>query len=192
VALLSYVAGNYLVSGEPPRRFGNGHPNIVPYQSFPARDGYFAFAAGNDAQWKRFCEAVGQSAWVEDPRFATNGARVQNRQVVVDMLSDLFFTRPAGEWMELCESIGIPSAPINTIDKVFADPQVQARGLRAEVDHPTAGRVGMVASPLRFSASPPEIRRPPPTLGQHTDEVLGDVLGCSAEEIRGWRAAGVV
>jgi formyl-CoA transferase len=192
VALLSYVAGNYLVSGEQPRRFGNGHPNIVPYQSFPARDGYFAFAAGNDAQWKRFCEAVGQSAWVEDPRFSTNGARVQNRQVVVDMLSDLFRTRPAGEWMELCESIGIPAAPINTIDKVFADPQVQARGLQAEVDHPTAGRVGMVASPLRFSASPLEIRRPPPTLGQHTDEVLMDVLGCSVVEIRGWRAGGVV
>ena len=192
VALLSYVASNYLVSGERPRRYGNGHPNIVPYQSFPARDGYFAFAAGNDAQWKRFCETVGRAGWVEDSRFATNGARVQNRQAVVDMLSDLFRTRPAGEWMDLCESIGIPCAPINSIDEVFADPQVRARGLGVEVDHPTAGRVAMVASPLQIPTSPPQIRRPPPTLGQHTDEVLGDLLGCAPEEIRAWRDAGVV
>ena len=121
VALLSYVASNYLVSGELPRRYGNGHPNIVPYQSFPASDGYFAFAAGNDTQWERFCQAVDKAAWSVDPRFATNGARVQNRQAVVEMLSELFRSRPAQAWMDLCESIGIPSAPIQTLDQVFAD-----------------------------------------------------------------------
>ena len=192
VALLSYVASNYLVSGELPRRYGNGHPNIVPYQSFPARDGYFAFAAGNDTQWKRFCEAVDKAEWSVDARFATNGARVQNRQAVVEMLSELFRSRPAQDWMDLCESIGIPSAPIQTLDRVFADPQVAARGLRTEVDHPTAGRLAMVASPLCIPTSPTRVRRPPPTLGQHTREVLVDLLGNSPEEVAAWRAAGVV
>ncbi|HET7011112.1 MAG TPA: CoA transferase [Anaerolineales bacterium] len=192
VALLSYVASNFLVSGEKPRRYGNGHPNIVPYQSFPASDGHFAFAAGNDSQWRRFCEVVGRADWAEDPRFATNGGRVQNRQAVIDMLSGLFRTRPAAAWMELCESIGIPSAPINTLDQVFADPQVQARGLRAEVDHPTAGRVAMVASPLQIPTCPSKIRRPPPLLGEHTREILVDFLGCAPEEVHAWREAGVI
>jgi crotonobetainyl-CoA:carnitine CoA-transferase CaiB-like acyl-CoA transferase len=192
VALLSYVASNFLVSGDPPRRYGNGHPNIVPYQSFPASDGYFAFAAGNDSQWARFCQAVGRGDWAEDPRFATNGGRVQNRPIVIDMLSELFRTRTAAEWMALCESIGIPSAPINTLDRVFADPQVRARGLRVEVDHPTAGRVPLVASPLRIPTAPTEVRRPPPTLGQHTREILIDVLGCRPQDVESWRAEGVV
>ncbi|HSB90521.1 MAG TPA: CoA transferase [Anaerolineales bacterium] len=192
VALMSYVASNYLVSGEPPRRYGNGHPNIVPYQSFPAQDGYFAFAAGNDGQWARFCEAVGKPEWSADERFATNGARVRNRQAVATMLSDLFRTRPAAAWMELCESIGIPSAPIQTVDQVFRDPQVVARGLRMEVDHPSAGRVPLVASPLRIPTSPTQVFRAPPLLGQHTDEILVDVLGCAADQIAAWRKAGVI
>jgi formyl-CoA transferase len=192
VALLSYVASNFLVSGELPRRYGNGHPNIVPYQSFPARDGYFAFAAGNDAQWKRFCQAVDKAEWSVDARFATNGARVQNRKAVAEMLGELFRSRPAQAWMDLCESIGVPSAPIQTLDRVFADPQVAARGLRTEVDHPTAGRLAMVASPLCIPTSPALVRRAPPTLGQHTREVLVDLLGSSPEEVAAWRAAGVI
>jgi len=192
VALMSYVASNYLVSGQPPRRFGNGHPNIVPYQSFPAQDGYFAFAAGNDGQWKRFCEAVGKTEWSTDPRFATNGGRVENREAVVAMLGDLFRTRPAAAWMELCESISIPSAPIQTVDQVFDDPQVVARGLRAEVDHPTAGRLALVGSPLCIPTSPTQVYRAPPLLGQHTDEILVDILGCTQDEVAAWRRAGVV
>ena len=148
VALLSYVASNYLVSGQLPTRFGNGHPNLVPYQSFRAQDGYFAFASGNDSQWKRFCEQVGKVEWAEDARFATNRARVENRAAVVERLNELFGTRPAQAWIDLCESIGIPAAPINSVDRVFADPQVAARGMRTEVDHPTAGRVPMIGSPL--------------------------------------------
>jgi len=119
VALLSYVASNYLVSGEPPRRYGNGHPNIVPYQSFRARDGFFAFAAGNDGQWRKFCQAVDRTGWADDPRFATNGDRVRHRGELVPLLSELFATRAARAWIDLCESIGIPAAPINTVDKVF-------------------------------------------------------------------------
>jgi crotonobetainyl-CoA:carnitine CoA-transferase CaiB-like acyl-CoA transferase len=192
VALLSYVASNYLISGQLPRRYGNGHPNLVPYQSFQASDGYFAFAAGNDSQWKRFCARVGKAEWADDPLFATNRARVENRDAVVEQLKDLFRTRPVQAWMELCESIGIPSAPINRMDGVFADPQVAARGMRTEVDHPTAGRVPMIGSPLCIPTSPTHVFRAPPTLGQHTQDVLVNVLGFTSEEVSAWREAGVV
>lgn len=192
IALLSYVASNYLVSGQVPRRYGNGHPNLVPYQSFQASDGYLAFAAGNDSQWKRFCSQVGKPEWGEDTRFATNRARVENRAQLIDLLADLFRTRPVQTWMELCESIGIPSAPINRMDGVFADPQVEARGMRTEIDHPTAGRVPLVGSPLCIPTSPTRVFRAPPTLGQHTEEILIDELGFTAEAIATWRQAGVV
>jgi crotonobetainyl-CoA:carnitine CoA-transferase CaiB-like acyl-CoA transferase len=192
VALLSYVASNYLVSGEAPRRYGNGHPNIVPYQSFRASDGFFAFAAGNDSQWKRFCEAVEREAWAEDPRFATNGGRVQHRDELVPLLETLFASRTAMEWMALCQSIGIPSAPIASVDQVFDDPQVQARGLRVDVDHPSAGRVPLVASPLFIPTASVAVRRAPPLLGQHTDQILRDELGFSDEAIAAWRAEGVI
>ena len=192
VALLSYVASNYLVSGEPPRRYGNGHPNIVPYQSFRARDGFFAFAAGNDGQWRKFCQAVDRTGWADDPRFATNGDRVRHRGELVPLLSELFATRAARAWIDLCESIGIPAAPINTVDKVFQDPQVQARRLRTSAQHPVSGEVPLVASPLSIPTSPVQIRHAPPHLGQHTDEVLAGRLGCTREEIATWRQAGVI
>lgn len=192
VALLSYVASNYLVSGERPRRYGNGHPNIVPYQSFRASDGHFAFACGNDGQWKRFCQAVGRTAWIEDPRFATNGARVENRTSLVPLLSELFATRTAAQWMTLCDEVDIPSAPIHTVDQVFDHPQVRARGLRQEIEHPTGGRLSIVASPMKIPTAPSEVRRPPPLLGEHTQSVLSDELGFSAEKIAELRASGVV
>jgi crotonobetainyl-CoA:carnitine CoA-transferase CaiB-like acyl-CoA transferase len=192
VALMSYVASNYLVSGERPQRFGNGHPNIVPYQSFRARDGHFAFAAGNDGQWRRFCQAVGRPEWSEDPRFATNPERVRNRAQLVGLLEGLFAEQPARAWMDLCTSIGIPSAPINGMDQVFDDPQVRARGLRQEVVHPTAGSVPQVGSPLFIPTAPVEIRRAPPLLGEHTDEVLVEMLGCDPDQVTGWRRQGVV
>lgn len=192
VALMSYVASNYLVSGEMPRRYGNGHPNIVPYQEFKARDGYFAFACGNDLQWRKFCQAVGQEGWTTDERYATNSARVKNRQEVVAMLNELFATRDALDWMALCEEIGIPSAPINTMDRVFADPQVQARGLKMEVAHPTAVSVPLLASPLNIPTSPTTVRYPPPLLGQHTAEILHDFLGYDDEAIEALRREKVV
>lgn len=192
VALLSYVASNYLISGQLPRRYGNGHPNLVPYESFPASDGYFAFAAGNDSQWQRFCAQVGKAEWAEDIRFSTNRARVEHRQELIGRLRELFRTRPVQAWMDLCESIGIPSAPINNLQSVFEDPQVAARGMRTEVDHPTAGKVPLVGSPLCIPTSPTRVFRAPPTLGQHTTEVLVEVLGCKPEEVEAWRQAGVV
>ena len=192
VAMMSYVASNYLVSGELPGRFGNGHPNIVPYQSFKAKDQYFAFAAGNDRQWNKFCEAVGKTEWMEDERFATNRARVHNRQLVVEALGELFATRTARQWMDLCEQIGIPSAPINNMSQVFEDPQVQSREMLLEVAHASGGNVPLVASPLKIPTSPVEVRYPPPLLGQHTDEILSSVLGFDAGRIQRLREDGVI
>jgi crotonobetainyl-CoA:carnitine CoA-transferase CaiB-like acyl-CoA transferase len=192
VALMSYVASNYLVSGEAPRRYGNGHPNIVPYQSFRARDGFFAFAAGNDGQWRKFCQAVDRPWLAEDARFATNGDRVRHRGDLVPLLNELFGTRPARDWLDLCQSIGIPAAPINAVDQVFRDPQVQARGLQQSARHPQSGEVPLVGSPLCIPTAPVTVRLAPPHLGEHTDEILSQRLGCTEEEIAAWRKEGVI
>jgi formyl-CoA transferase len=192
VAMMTYAASNYLVSGELPKRYGNGHPNIVPYQEFQARDQQFAFAAGNDNQWGKFCRAVGRGEWAEDERFATNSARLRNRATVVAMLNDLFGTQDAREWLSLCEKIAIPAAPINDLAQLFADPQVQARNLRLEIAHPTAGTVPLLASPLNVITSPPAQYYPPPLLGEHTDQILRTMLGYDEEAIVGLRAEGIV
>lgn len=192
VALMSYVASNHLISGEAPLRYGNGHPNIVPYQEFRARDRHFAFAAGNDGQWRAFCQAVGHPEWAEDPRFTTNQDRVGHRAEVTEMLGQLFASDDAEHWMAVCESAGLPCAPINGLDAVFEDPQVQARGLRTRVHHAVDGPIDLVASPLRVTTAPPEVRLPPPTLGQHTDEILGELLGMAKTEIDALRGAGVI
>jgi crotonobetainyl-CoA:carnitine CoA-transferase CaiB-like acyl-CoA transferase len=184
VALMSYVASNHLVSGKLPGRYGNGHPNIVPYQSFKARDQYFAFAAGNDRQWAKFCEAVERPEWISDDRFATNRARVQNRALVVETLSDLFTMRDASEWMQLCDGIGIPSAPINNMAQVFSDPHVQEREMLLRVEHPTDGQVPLVGTPFRIPTAPVQVRYPPPVLGQHTEEVLKDFLDFDDQAIQ--------
>lgn len=192
VAMMSYVASNHLVSGELPGRYGNGHPNIVPYQSFKARDQHFAFAAGNDGQWAKFCGAVEKPEWVEDERFATNRARVQNRSLVVEMLNELFASRDAAEWMALCEQIGIPSAPINDMAQVFADPQVQAREMQIDVPHAADDRVPLVASPLKIPTAPAEVRYPPPLLGQHTGEILKGYLGYDEDTLQALSEEGVI
>jgi formyl-CoA transferase len=192
VALMSYVASNHLVSKDPPPRFGNAHPNIVPYEVFEAEDGYFAFAAGNDLQWTTFCKAVDREAWEADERFATNPARIENRTELVGLLNELFATRTISEWIELCESIGLPASPINTMDDVFADPQVLARELVMEVPHHTEGSVPLLRSPLNIPTAPSKVRHPPPTLGQHTDEILAELLSFDSAEIQTLRKAGVV
>ncbi|MEE9215916.1 MAG: CoA transferase [Anaerolineales bacterium] len=192
VALMSYVASNHLVSKDPPRRFGNAHPNIVPYEVFEAEDGYFAFAAGNDLQWAKFCKAVDHEAWESDKRFATNPTRLENRTELVRLLNELFATRTVKHWIELCESIGLPASPINTMDAVLTDPQVLARELVMEVPHHTEGSVPLLRSPLNIPTAPSEVRYPPPTLGQHTDEILAELLSFDSTEIQSLREAGVV
>jgi formyl-CoA transferase len=176
VALMSYVGSNHLVSGEPAKRYGNAHPNIVPYQAFEADDGYFAMAAGNDGQWAALCEAIDHPEWIEDERFATNPQRLRNRDHITELLNDVFKQKSTLEWLKIFEEIGLAAAPINSIEKVFEDPQVVARKLHREVSHPTIGTVPLIASPLNIPTAPTEIRRAPPLLGEHTREILKDLL----------------
>jgi len=192
VALMSYVASNYLVSGELPQRFGNGHPNIVPYQEFMAADQEFAFACGNDGQWAKFCTAVNHPEWITDERFVTNSARVKNRARVVIMLSELFATKVAAEWMALCDEIGIPSGPINNMAQVFENEQVQARQTRLDVPHLTAGTVPLVNSPLKIPTTPTAVRYPPPLLGQHTQEILLSLLGIDETAVADLRKENII
>lgn len=192
VALMSYVASNYLVSGEVPQRYGNAHPNIVPYQEFQAKDGYIALAAGNDNQWTKLCNLIGHPEWAEDDRFSTNPKRLENRDRLVKMVNEIIGGRNSKEWLSLFEQAGLPAAPINDLKQTFSDPQVEARNLRWEVQHPTAGTVPLVASPLNIPTSPTKVRHPPPLLGEHTDEILSDLLEYDGETVQSLRAEGVI
>jgi len=192
VAFLANQGMNYLATGEAPGRLGNAHPNIVPYQTFKTRDGDIILACGNDNLFGKFCEVAGCRHLAADPRFATNGKRVENRAELTRLLEDVFKGRTTREWVGMLETAGVPNGPINNIKQVFEEPQVIARGLRIELDHPTAGKVPLVASPMRFSATPLEFKAPPPTLGQHTDEILRSVLKLGDAEIAQLRANGIV
>ena len=183
VSWLANVASNYLVGGKIPRRLGTAHPNSVPYQVFPTGDGFIIIAANNDGQFERFCRAAGAPELLEDPDFASNALRVRNRDRLISMIEAVTRTRGTDAWMEALESAGVPCAPVNTIDRVFADPQVEARGMQIRMPHPLAGEdVRLVGSPIRLSRTPVSYRRAPPTLGQHTDEVLAEVLDLSEGE----------
>jgi crotonobetainyl-CoA:carnitine CoA-transferase CaiB-like acyl-CoA transferase len=192
IALLAYQNTNYFATGKPPRRIGNLHPNIVPYQPFSAADGEVILACGNDNLYRKFCEAAGCAGLASDPRFETNGKRVENRVELTRLLGEIFRKRSKKDWVELLDAAGVPNGPINDIAQVFAEPQVKARGVRIEVEHPVAGRLPMVASPMRFSGTPLEHRRPPPLLGEHTEEVLRELLGKGAGELARLRASGVI
>jgi crotonobetainyl-CoA:carnitine CoA-transferase CaiB-like acyl-CoA transferase len=184
VACLANQASSYLAGGVTPRRMGNAHPTIVPYQDFPTADGDVILAVGNDGQFARLCEAMGHAEWAADARFATNPQRVANRRELIALLRQATVMRTTREWIALLETAGVPCGPINRIDEVFDDAQVQARGMRLEMPHPSAGKVALVANPIRFGASPVTYRSAPPTLGQHTGEVLRDWLGMTDGEVR--------
>ena len=192
VACLANQAGNYLATGQSPKRLGNAHPNIVPYQDFPTADGYMILAIGNDGQFARFCAAAGAPQLATDERFATNRARVVNRATLIPLLKKLTVERGTAEWIATLEALAVPCGPINTLADVFADPQVQARGLKVTMPHPVAGQVPLVASPMKLSATPVDYRLPPPMLGEHTDEILAATLGLDAAAIARLRADGVV
>lgn len=176
IACLANQAANYLVGGMVPKRMGNAHPNIVPYQDFPTADGYMIIAVGNDGQFTKLCATLGHADWATDERFATNPQRVKHRSELIELMRCVTVTRTTVEWVSAMEDVGVPCGPINTLDRVFDDPQAQARGLRVEMPHALAGTVPLVANPIRLSASPVDYRRAPPTLGQHTDEVLAQWL----------------
>jgi formyl-CoA transferase len=192
VAMTANMAMNFLASGKPPVRAGNAHPNIVPYQTFAASDGHIIVAVGNDSQFRKFCEVAGNAALADDPRFATNPARVKHRAVLVPLLAELVARKPMHFWSEALEAAGVPCGPINDLSQVFEDPQVQHRGMRIALPHPVAGKVPLVASPMKLSRTPVEHRSPPPMLGEHTDEVLRHALGLTVDEIAALRAGGVV
>ena len=192
IALLAYQNTNYFATGKAPGRIGNLHPNIVPYQPFRAADGEVIIACGNDNLYRKFCEAAGCVELADDPRFASNGKRVENRAELTRLLGEIFRKRTKKEWVELLDAAGVPNGPINDIAQVFAEPQVQARGVKIELDHPVAGPLSMVASPMRFSGTPLEFKTPPPLLGEHTDEVLQKLLAKSPAEIARLRADGTI
>ena len=192
IALLAYQNTNYFATGTPPKRIGNLHPNIVPYQPFRTSDGEVILACGNDNLYRKFCEAAGCGELAGDARFVTNGKRVENRAELTRLLQQVFGKRSTREWVALLEAAGVPNGPINDIAQVFEEPQVKARGIRVELDHAVAGKLSTVASPMRFSATPVEYRIAPPTLGEHTAEILRGVLGMSEAEIERLRGDGVV
>jgi len=191
VALLTYRAGSFFASGEIPKRIGSGHPVIVPYQAFKARDVYINIAVGNDQLWGKFCKAVGLEDIMNDHRFATNAKRVQNRDEVVKAVGDLIATKNGEEWLKILTDAGIPCGPIYTVDKIFSDPQVIHRQMVAELHHPKAGTIKVTGNPVKLSDTPGEPSVAPPLLGQHTQEVL-EGLGYSAKEIEELKQAKLI
>lgn len=192
VACLANQAMNYLTTGVSPKRLGNAHPNIVPYQDFPTADGDFILTVGNDSQFRKFTEVAGQPGWADDPRFASNKQRVANRAVLVPLIRQATVFKTTAQWVEQLEAVGVPCGPINELAQVFADPQVQARGLAFELPHALAGLVPQVGSPIRLSETPVEYRRAPPLLGEHTQEVLARVLGVTTVDLELLRQSGVL
>jgi formyl-CoA transferase len=191
-ALLTNVASSHLVGGEGPRRLGNAHPNICPYEAFPARDRWFALAAANNGQWAVLCEAIGRPELRDDSRFASNGARVAHRPELHDILSQSFRQRNAEDWLALFRAAGLPCGPINSVPEVFRHPQAGARELVLAAEHPGVGTVRFPGFPYKLSATPAAVRRPPPRLGEHTVDVLCQVLGHTPAECAELQASGAV
>ncbi len=192
VACLANQAMNYLATGRSPGRLGNAHPSIVPYQDFPTADGYMILAIGNDGQFARFCEEAGRPDLAQDPRFATNRARVEHRVELIPILRHLTTARTTAQWIQALESRAVPCGPINAVEQVFEDAQVRARGLRIEMPQTEACPVSLVASPIRLSDTPVDYRLAPPALGEHTVQVLEEVLGLTPDAIGALRDRGVV
>lgn len=192
VATLANQATNYLVSGRSPERLGNAHPNIVPYQAFATSDSHIILAVGNDEQYRRFCAVAGAPHLAADERFATNADRVHNRDSLIPLLRDIFRLRTKSWWIAELEKAGVPCGPINTIEEVFADPQVRARTMCVTVEHANAGEIPLVGTPMKFSQTPAGALQPPPLLGEHTTQVLEQLLGVDADTITSLRETGVI
>jgi crotonobetainyl-CoA:carnitine CoA-transferase CaiB-like acyl-CoA transferase len=191
IASLTYLAGGYFATGEVPRRYGSAHPSIVPYQALRTGDGHLMVAVGNDTLWQRFAPLIGLPELVEDPRFASNPQRVENRTTLIPLIEAALAAKGSAAWAEELSGVGIPAGAINSIDAALAHPQVLARDMVVTAEHPTAGKLRMTGSPIKLSRYTATVRRPPPELGEHTDEVLRE-LGYTAEDITALRDDGVV
>ncbi len=189
--MLAAIASNHLISGEPAVRYGNGHPNLVPYRTFTAADGSFALAIGNDAQFRAMCDIVGRPDWADDPRFARNQDRVVNRETIEALIGEALISGRKAEWISAFRVAGIPCGPVRSVVEALSDPLVAAREVVTEIDHPTIGRMSMLGLSLRLNDTPAEIRRHPPLLGEHTEEILVG-LGYDEAEVKTMRESGVV
>ena len=185
---------NYLISGEIPKRLGNEHPNIVPYKVFSTSDGYVILAVGNDRQFRDWCTAAGADDLKDDERFKTNPLRIKNREVLYQKMPSFMKRKTTKEWLSIMEEVKVPCSPVNNIEQVFDDPHVKHREMKIEMDHELSGsgKVPLIGNPLKLSATPPQYRRPPPTLGQHTEEVLSEILELNSQEIKELRDKGAI
>jgi crotonobetainyl-CoA:carnitine CoA-transferase CaiB-like acyl-CoA transferase len=191
-AVLANQAMNYLTTGQAPGRLGNEHPNIVPYQSFATENGYIILAVGNDTQFKRFCELANHTELADDLRFTTNRERVRNRVILIPIIEKIMRQKSSEEWLQKLDEENIPCGPINTIDKVFANEQIQHRGMQLRMGHPVAEEISMVANPIQFSKTPNKYDRPPPLLGEHTEEILTGLLEMNEAEIEKLKNTNVI
>ena len=192
VALLSYAATNYFVSGSITNRLGNAHPNIVPYQSFKARDMHFVLAVGNDKQWEILCKSINKPEWIDDKKYSTNAVRVNNRKVLIDHLSKLFATQNAKYWLDIFDEVALPSGPINELDKVFENEQIKSRDMRIELPHSIDNKVTLLNSPIKIPTSPTKPHKAPPTLGEHTEEILQEKIGVDKDTVAKLRNEGIL
>lgn len=189
---LANVASAYLVSGETPKRYGNAHAAIVPYQTVSTADGWLMLAVGNDRQFAKLCEVIGQPAWIQDERFATNRARVVHRTTLVPLLESILQTRPKAEWFAKLTEAGVPCSPVNEIPAALADPHTAARGMIQTVEHPVTGKIPLIGPVPKLSATPATIRSAPPLLGEHTANILHEFLGYNAQQIEALRSEGAI
>lgn len=191
VSWLTYVASGYFAGGAIPQRYGSAHPTIAPYQAFPTADGFVMVAVGNDGLWRKFAAALGREGLADDARFVTNPLRLAHREELVAIIEEVLRGATTSEWVARLDAAGVPVGPIQTVDEALADPQVRARGMVAELEHPEAGRLSTIACPVRLTRTPASVRTPPPLLGQHSDEVLAS-LGLSTQQIRELHTSGAV
>jgi crotonobetainyl-CoA:carnitine CoA-transferase CaiB-like acyl-CoA transferase len=192
VSLLTYVGQYYLLGGSVPGPIGSAHQSVVPYQAFATEDIYIVVAVFVEKFWHGFCKVLGLDELIDDPRFDDNDKRRQYREELIPILEDVFRTRPGDEWLRLLSEAGVPCSPINTLDRVFSEPQLAARDMVVETDHPAAGALRSIGNPVKASPSAEQSRAPAPLLGQHTEEILKDVLGYSRERISSLRGEGVI
>lgn len=192
VALLTYQAGIYFATGESPNRMGNQHPTITPYETYRCQDGYINLACGNDNLWRNFCRAIGQEAWIDDPRFHTNADRVEHRRQLGALLEPVIMQKPGQAWIDILQANGIPCGLIQSVGQVCDSPQVQAREMVVPLDHPKAGPIRVTGVPIKLSATPGAVTAPPPLLGEHTSEILNDWLQIPATEVESLRQDGVL